>query len=231
MKKRLLSVALSLALSLSLLPAGASAAPVGAADCSARRVSFVDVKESDWFYDGVQYTVTKGLFKGVSDNAFGPKVKMTRGMVVQTLYALAGKPKVSKTTRFPDVKPGDWYADAVAWAVKKGVASGYDNGRFGPNDTITREQMAVMLHGYQKKPHSNQSLKFVDADRISGWARPAVNWAVEKGLMNGVEGNRFAPSATATRAEGAVIMMQFDKNVNTDEKVPGPGGDNQLPIG
>ena len=216
MKKRLFSLALSLALSLSLMPMGAAAAGR----------SFVDVKKSDWFYEGVQYTVDEGLFKGISANEFGPKEEMNRAMVVQTLYALAGKPAVKKTHRFPDVKDSDWYADAVAWAVKNGVASGYDDGRFAPEDTITREQLAVMLHGYRKKPGSNQSLHFTDTSTISAWAKPAMRWAVERGLMSGVGGNRISPKSTATRAEGAVIMMKFHQQVNSQ-----PGGENQLPIG
>ena len=228
MKKRLLSAALALALSLSLLPAGAAAAP---ADISPRKVSFVDVKEGDWFYEGVQYTVAKGLFKGVSANRFDPSGEMTRGMVVQTLYALAGKPKVAKTHRFPDVKDGDWFSDAVAWAVKTGVASGYDSGLFGPNDKVTREQLAVMLHGYEKKPHSGAPLNFADANRISGWAKPAMRWAVENKLMSGVPGNRILPQGMAERSQGAVIMMQFDKHIHSREPVPGPNGENQLPIG
>ena len=217
MKKRLLSLALSLALSLSLMPVGAAAAGR----------SFADVKKSDWFYEGVQYTVNKGLFKGISADEFGPAEEMTRSMVVQTLYALAGKPAVKKTHRFPDVKDGDWYADAVAWAVKNGVASGYDDGRFAPEDTITREQLAVMLHGYRKKPVSNKQLNFADAASISGWAKPAMRWAVEKNLMSGVGGNRISPKSTATRAEGAVIMMNFHQQVKPSQ----PGGENQLPIG
>ena len=216
MKKRLLSLALSLALSLSLMPMGAAAAGR----------SFVDVKKSDWFYAGVQYTVDKGLFKGVSADRFAPGEEMTRAMVVQTLYALAGKPSVKKTHQFPDVKDSDWFSDAVAWAVKNGVASGYDDGRFAPDDTISREQFAVMLHGYEKKPASDKPLNFADAAAVSGWAKPAMRWASERGLMNGVGGNYIAPQSTATRAEGAVIMMRFHQQVSSR-----PGGDNQLPIG
>ena len=172
---------------------------------------FTDVKEGDWFYKGVSYATRKGLFKGVSDTEFGPKLPMTRSMVVQVLYSMAGKPAVEKTSQFPDVKDPDWFSDAVAWAVKEGVSSGYADGRFGPNDVVTREQLAVMLHGYMGKPEATLEMNFADAKEISGWAEKALQWAVENKLMNGVGGNKVSPKTTATRAEGAVIMMQFDK--------------------
>ena len=233
MKKRLISMAMTLVMCLSLLPAAAVAAPVqpagvepAAAVSVKRAIKFDDVKESDWFYDGVQYTVRRGMFRGISPTEFGPTVKMTRAMVVQILYALANKPSVAKTHQFPDVKDGDWFASAVAWAVKNGVASGYTDGRFGPNDTITREQLAVMLHGYRKKPASNYPLKFVDANKVSPWAKTAMQWAVENKLMSGTDKGQLLPINTATRAEGAVIMMNFHKRVVD----PGHEHDNELPM-
>ena len=174
-------------------------------------ISFTDVKPDDWFYQGVQYTVGRGLFKGISAHEFGPKLPMTRSMVVQVLYSMAGKPDVEKTHRFPDVKDSDWFSDAVAWAVKKGVASGYGDGRFAPNDKVNREQLAVMLHGYVGKPRATRQLTFADNGDISGWARPAMRWAVEHHMMGGVPGNKILPQGPAERSQGAVIMMNFDK--------------------
>ena len=235
MKKKLFSMAMTLVMCLSLLPAGAAAAPVRSAGPEPAGVSvrgavrFEDVKESDWFYEGVEYTVNKGLFKGISDTKFGPTVKMTRGMVVQILYAMAGKPAVSGHHRFPDVKDSDWFSGAVAWAVEKGVASGYDDGRFGPNDTITREQLAVMLHGYMRKPVVNTPLHFADAGEVSDWAEAAMRWAVANHLMSGTDQGLLLPGHTATRAEGAVIMMNFDR-LNPGSVPPSPGGDIELPI-
>ena len=177
-------------------------------------LGFSDVKRSDWFYKGVRYTTGKGLFKGVSATEFGPKVQMNRAMVVQVLYSMAGKPAVEKTSQFPDVKDTDWFSDSVAWAVESGVSSGYADGRFGPNDVVNREQLAVMLHGYMEKPKASIKMDFADEDEISGWAKDAMQWAVENKLMSGVGGNKVSPKTTATRAEGAVIMMQFDKLQN-----------------
>ena len=190
--------------------------PCTVTDCTVqvstqRPRQFSDVKNTDWFYRGVQYTTRKGLFDGISATEFGPKIEMNRAMVVQVLYSMAGKPQVEKTSQFPDVKDPDWFSDAVAWAVENGVSSGYADGRFAPEDQVTREQLAVMLHGYMKKPAATQKLDFADVDDISPWALNAMQWAVENKLMSGVGGNRVSPKTTATRAEGAVIMMQFDK--------------------
>ena len=174
---------------------------------------FTDVKEGDWFYEGVRYTTFKGLFSGISSITFGPKLTMTRSMVVQVLYSMAGKPPVEKNYQFPDVKPTEWYADAVAWAVENGVSSGYANGCFGTEDEVNREQLAVMLHGFMGKPASEFPLTFADADSISGWARAAMQWAVEQHMMGGVPGNKILPQGLAERSQGAVIIMNFD-NLN-----------------
>ena len=173
--------------------------------------TFVDVKPTDWFYQGVQYTTIRGLFKGISPTEFGPKISMTRSMVVQVLYSMAGKPKVEKTNQFVDVKDTDWFSDAVAWAVETGVSSGYPGGRFAPDDKVNREQLAVMLHGYMNKPAATQPLTFADNNDISGWARNAVQWAVENHMMGGVPGNKILPKGLAERSQGAVIMMNFDQ--------------------
>ena len=124
---------------------------------------------------------------------------------------LVGKPPVEKTHRFPDVWDSDWFSDAVAWAVSHGVASGYGDGRFAPFDKVNREQMAVMLYGYMRRPAATEPLTFADNDDISGWAKPAVQWAVENHMMGGVPGNKILPQGPAERSQGAVIMMNFDK--------------------
>lgn len=174
---------------------------------------FTDVNENDWFYEGVAYTTEKGMFAGISDTEFGPKIQMTRAMLVQTLYSVAGKPEVEITDDFDDVKAGDWYADAVSWAVENGVAVGYDNGSFGSEDPVTREQMAMILwnFGGQDDVKGDQLNKFVDADQISDWAKQGMSWVVENGIMEGVGQNMIAPQANATRAEAAVVMMQCGK--------------------
>ena len=173
---------------------------------------FTDVHVYDWFYSAVKYTTEKGIFAGVSDTLFAPNMKMTRAMMVQTLYAMAGKPAAETEVQFDDVKPGDWYADAVAWAVENDIAVGYGNGTFGANDNVTRAQMAVMVWGYAGKAAAeDQGLAgFVDAEHVAEWAKDAINWAVENGILAGVGGGLLAPNATATRAEAAVMLAQLD---------------------
>ena len=148
----------------------------------------------------------------MTDTLFAPNMKMTRAMMVQTLYAMAGKPAAETEVQFDDVKPGDWYADAVAWAVENDIAVGYGNGTFGANDNVTRAQMAVMVWGYAGKAAAeDQGLAgFVDAEHVAEWAKDAINWAVENGILAGVGGGLLAPNATATRAEAAVMLAQLE---------------------
>ena len=110
---------------------------------------------------------------------------------------------------FTDVAGDAWYADAVRWASAEGVLAGYADGRFGPEDVVTREQLAVILHAMAGKPAAEGQLNFADAGQISDWAVDAVRWAVANGMMVGVGGNRIAPADSATRAEGAVVLMQY----------------------
>ena len=169
---------------------------------------FTDVHVYDWFYAAVKYTTEHGIFSGVSETRFAPHMKMTRGMMVQTLYAMAGKPEVKNEVSFNDVSANDWYADAVAWAVENDIAVGYGNGNFGANDNVTRAQMAVMVWGYVGKAAAEGDglAGFVDAEKVAQWAKDGINWAVENGLMAGVGGGLLAPNATATRAEAAVML-------------------------
>ena len=172
---------------------------------------FTDVKQGAWYYEGVRYATFHGLMSGVSGTTFGPDIPMNRAMVVQVLYSMAGKPDVKVTNEFKDVPANEWYAKAVAWAVKEGVASGYGNGMFGANDLINREQLAVMLYSYAGKPAVSGELNFADNNEVSGWAKTAIQWAVENGIMSGVLGNRVAPKDNATRAQAALMMSNFDK--------------------
>ena len=178
-------------------------------------VSFPDVKPDDWFYNGVMYSVGKGFISGLPDGTFGPSVTMTRAQLVQMLYAFEGKPDVAVTDKFSDVKTGDWFAKAVSWAVNKGITSGVGDGTtFAPNNQITRQEMAVMLHAFEGRVPAETQLKFVDNAEIASWAAPSVQWAVSSGLMGSTSTNpaekKFSPKATATRAEAATIMMNLD---------------------
>ena len=220
--KRMFAMAMSLALAVSSVGAAlAYEAPAAEAEAPAVMGKFdglpyTDVHIYDWFYGAVKYTTDRGIFKGVSETKFAPHMKLTRGMMVQTLYAMAGKPEVEHTVKFDDVAEDAWYADAVAWANKYDIAVGYGNGKFGAEDNITRAQMAVMVWGYAGKAAADGEglAGFVDAEEVADWAKDAINWAVEKGLLSGIVipgGNLImAPQTTATRAEAAVMLSHLE---------------------
>jgi hypothetical protein len=178
---------------------------------------FTDVKKSDWFYDAVQYVYDNGLMDGTENNTFSPKVTTSRGMLVTILWRLEGKPTVSGTV-FPDVASGQWYTNAVLWASANGIVEGYDNGKFGPDDTLTREQMATILYryasykGYDVTASADLS-KYTDAGRVSSYAATALSWANATGLVTGMTDTTLVPKGSAIRAQAATILMRFCKNV------------------
>ena len=206
--KRFLNMLLTLCMLLSLLPSTVFAAN--------SNVPFTDVKETDWFYDAVGYVYENGMMSGTGNNQFSPNVTTTRGMIVTILYRLEGSPAVS-TSSFDDVAAGEYYANGVSWAAANGVVSGYGNNLFGPNDPITREQMATILHRYaQHKEYettvSGDVSSFTDGASVSSYAVEPMNWAVGIGLLSGVGNNMINPTGNATRAQVATILMRFCKN-------------------
>ena len=171
---------------------------------------FADVSGGAWYYDAVKFVHSSGLMNGASDNRFAPDEALSRAMLAQILYNKEGRPPMAAGNAFADVASNAWYANAVAWAAAKGVASGYGDGRFGPDDSITREQLAVMLWRYAGSPAAqNTALSFRDAGEISGYARQAVQWAAENGIVSGYGENTFAPAAQATRAQAAQMLKNF----------------------
>jgi len=182
---------------------------------------FVDVKSSDWFYRDVEYVVTNGLMLGTSTEPmlFSPNMALTRGMVVTVLYRIAGTPDVSGLPNpFDDVDDGKWYTDAIKWATSNGIVSGYGDGKFGPEDNITREQLAVMIINYQKYSGKKPSdvyteREFADNDDISRWAKNAVKKLTMQGIISGKPGNMFDPKGEATRAEFAAMLHRFLEEV------------------
>lgn len=178
---------------------------------------FQDVSVGDWCYDAVKYVYENGLMAGTSASTFEPGVATTRGMIVTILYQLEGQPIVSGNF-FPDVTSGQYYTDAVAWAVENGIVTGYDNGNFGPCDTITREQLAAILFryasykGYNVADRTDLS-KFSDKDQIHGYAVEPLAWANAEGLVNGTSAVTLNPRGSATRAQVAVILTRFCQNI------------------
>ena len=163
-----------------------------------------DVSEDDWYYEAIEFVVTNGLFNGTSDTTFSPDKAMTRAMLVTVLYRLEGEPAVTGGDSFTDVKSGQWYTNAVLWASSNSIVAGYGDGRFGVNDTITREQMAAIMYRYAKyKDYSVSGLAnlagFTDLDKISDWASRAMKWAVAEELIAGVTATALEPFRAAPR--------------------------------
>ena len=181
------------------------------------QTTFADVPASAWYYNAVEYVYENGLMSGVSGGRFAPDDTLTRAMLVQTLYAMEGRP-ASASAGFADVASGDWYASAVNWAAANGVVSGVSETGFGPNNALTREQLALILYrfaqykGYDVTGTSDLAA-YADGSSVSGWAAEAMGWAVDAGLISGVGGNQIAPTGTASRAQVAQILMNFCENV------------------
>lgn len=176
---------------------------------------FADVAKGSWYYEGVRYAYENGLMSGTGEGTFSPDLPTSRGMLVTILYRLAGSPAAGSAS-FTDVAKGQWYADGVAWASANGVVSGYPDGSFRPNDTITREQMAAILYQYAriqgKLDDSRADLSiFSDLDSLSAYAKEPMSWAVAQGLFNGVSADTLAPGGSTTRAQAAVILTAFSK--------------------
>ena len=182
------------------------AAPVG--------LPFADVSGSDWFYNDVRYVYEKGIMDGTGIDRFSPNAPLTRAMIVTILYRMAGSPSVSGSSDFTDVAAGKWFAKAVAWAAANGIVNGYGSGLFGPNDPVTREQLAAILYRYavyggMTAVTLEENLgSFADTAQLSAYAIQAMNWAVGQGLING-SGSNLVPKAQATRAQVAAIIHRY----------------------
>lgn len=187
------------------------------ADETPSKTTFNDVSANDWFASAVDYVTGKGMMNGTADNTFSPKANTTRGMVVTVLYRLENQPSTSAAS-FTDVASGAYYANAVAWANANGIVSGYGSGKFGPNDKVTREQLAAMLYRYaQNKKYDVSGAKsldgYTDAQSVSSYAVPALQWANAAGVVTGKSGSKLDPKGYATRAEVAAMLMRFCENV------------------
>lgn len=189
----------------------------GGKDCPS--APFTDVDTAKWYHLSVDYVLTHKMMNGVSSRAFAPNANLTRGMLVQILYNLEGKPK-GTAANFSDVQADAWYAEAVGWAASNKVVTGYADGTFRPNAAVTREQAAAILYRYAQSKGIDVSvgentniLSYVDVQQASEYAIPALQWAVGAGVLNGKNGGRLAPTGTATRAEIAAIMRRWCENI------------------
>lgn len=176
-----------------------------------------DIKGSDWFYEAVNYVLSNGLMTGTSNTTFTPNGALTRGMLVTVLYRMAGSPKVEGkvSEKFSDCTDGSWYADAVLWASANKVVDGYEDGTFKPTKSITRQEMAKVLYGYDKiggktAEGITEKLTYTDLDAIADWALEAVTYCTAEKYLAGSNG-AFSPKGTATRAMGAKVLMNMTK--------------------
>jgi len=177
--------------------------------------AFDDASAEAWYHDGVHYCLENGLMTGYGNGRFGPNDTLTRAMLAQILYDQAGKPAVSGASPFDDVAKGKWYAKAVLWAEQNGIVGGYGNGSFGPEDPITREQLAAMLYRYEQSQGGGFKgqwmflLDFNDREEVSEWAYGPMCWMTMHGIVNGKGNKILDPKGSATRAEVAAMLMRY----------------------
>lgn len=176
--------------------------------------TFEDVPADHWAAKDIALVTARKLFEGTSDNSFSPEASMTRAMFTQVLANLEGIDRNNAATSlFSDVPSGQWYTEAVNWAAKNGIVSGTSPGQFSPDETITREQMALMLYNYAinkgYKLSAATKAEFVDGDSVSSWAKEAVNAIAAAGILNGKTGGIFDPHTRASRAEVAVVFARW----------------------
>ena len=176
--------------------------------------TYVDVSFDDWFYDAVRYVGANGMMSGIGNSQFAPAVETNRAMVVTILHRLQNTPIPDVANTFQDVADDQWYSNAVLWATEHGIVDGYGNGQFGPADSVTCEQFAVILYNYAVYTGVDATASFdlsafTDAESTSSWAKEAVSWAVEIGLLSGKGNGILDPTGTATRAEVAQMLMNY----------------------
>lgn len=181
-------------------------------------VSFTDVRESDWFYQAVSYAVDNNLMSGMGDGTFSPNTPLNREMLAVILYNLAERPASDTVTAFADVSSGQWYTEAILWAAENNIVAGYDDGSYGVGQPVTREEFAAILYrfanfyGYDTTVLSGTARTYSDFGKASSYAEAALIWAVDAGIISGMDDGTLAPQGRTTRAEAATMLMNFCQN-------------------
>lgn len=192
----------------------------GSAGCPS--VGYTDLEAKAWYHDGVHYCIENGLMIGVEKDVFAPEGSMSRAALISVLWRMEGEPKVGHELSFKDVAEGAWYTEAVRWANAKGIINGYSAKKFGPDDALTREQIAAILYRYaafKGEPSAiseNKADGFADWNKVSGWAETAVAWACSEGLLAGKQTDgklTLSPRDTATRAQTANIIYRYIEDI------------------
>lgn len=176
------------------------------------KMPFTDVHAGDWFYSDVKWAYRNKIVNGVTGTTFAPDQTASRAEIITMLYRMAGEPYVSGSSGFTDVSTKDYYFDAVRWAKQKGITNGVSATRFGPNELMPRQQLITMLYRMAGQPASSQSLKkFSDSAQVADYARSAMAWAVEQGLIEGYEDNTLRPEQNITRAEVCKLLRSYSE--------------------
>ena len=215
---KLLGALLTLSILLSILPLAASAEQI-----------FTDVSEDAWYSDAVNFCYSWNMMNGTGDGQFSPNATLTRGMIVTIFYRWDATPDASAYDNpFSDVPAGQWYTDAVKWAAANNIVSGYGDGNFGPNDPVTKEQLALLFcrlaEGGGIEIHDfGVDRAFTDLNQVSSWASEAVNELNRWGILVDLPGNTFGPQNAATRAEVASILYRYVVIVTAATDGPGEG--------
>ncbi len=179
-----------------------------------RSLTFDDVAEDSWYAGAVDFASGHELFNGNTATSFAPELPMTRGMTATVLWRLENEQNVDVSDAFTDVEAGSWYADGILWATHEGIVTGYGDGLCGPEDNVTREQLATMLHRYAKLMGLDLTVAgklsdFADGADVSDYAEDAMVWAVGAGLLQGKENKALDPHGSATRAEVATVLQRL----------------------
>lgn len=182
---------------------------------------FSDVAADAWYAEAAVYCRDNGLMNGTTATTFSPNATMTRAQLCAVLYRMAGSPETTGRDAFTDTPDGAWYEDAVLWAVRNRIMSGYTASTFGPHDPVTREQLAAILWRYAGSPAAEAGEAYADEASIASWAVTAVDWARTCGFINGMSDGSFRPDGRATRAQVAAILMRYDQ-ARTEEPSPEP---------
>ena len=175
---------------------------------------FVDLNTDEYYHEGVDYVLKKGYMIGMSEDRFSPGTDLTRAQIVTILYRMAGEPEVTGTTPFRDVTGDTWFTDAVVWAYQNEITNGMDKNWFAPMQAVSREQMVTFFARYSRScgtdTESDQDLSgYTDADMVSNYAADSMRWAVETGLIEGVEENVLDPKGKTSRAQAATVVYRY----------------------
>ena len=231
-KQRILSALLALCIVFSLVPTA----------LAEKADDFTDVSRSDWYYQFVDYVTSKGYFNGTAETTFAPAENMTRAMFVTVLFRFDGAKGDRSQSAFTDVAPGEWYTDAINWAAANRIVDGVGDGKFAPNDPITRAQMCAMIERYltlYKKawkvtlPETGSVSVMVDENAIPAYALAAVKQCQRHGLVNGFEDGTFRPNELSTRAQVAAVIYRMSylvQNAKPDNTPSVPGGTVTPPV-